>query len=173
MATSIVQGQDPAVVLTTLKPITRKESEEQRNTPEPKGVLLNEATGNQTQIEDLTDSIAPERKMQDQPGCDVVKGAKAVLVAVAIAGIFAGVVGLLVYLDILQISLTNVGTMSQSLGLYTMLSGFGAAVLTTLLLGVAQCMNCAKETGTKHKSVTDIELTDPKPKTDQLETTVA
>ena len=92
-------------------------------------------------------------KTQPQKGCDWTKGAKAVAVAVAIVSLIAGVIGLLVYLGQLQIGLTNVGSMTQSIGLYTMLGGFGATFITTLLMSVACCLSRAKVKGAQPLTV--------------------
>lgn len=124
------------------------------------GEIVNQETGQSVPVRNWTQTTTTASEtMKEQPGCDPTKGAKAVGVAVAIAGIFAGVVGLLVYLGILHISLTNVGTMSQAIGLYTLLGGFGATVVSSLVLGVAECMNCAQENGKQNKPAVTVTTT--------------
>lgn len=146
---------DPRVELSGGKPASP--------TPLRKSDKVAPEGGPEKKVEDITDAASTlTLKIKDQPSCDWAKGLKAVGVAVAIAGIFAGVVGLLVYLDILQISLTHVGTMSQAVGLYTTLGGFGAAALSVLLLGVAEGMSCAKEKGEKHQPLVRDPIRDDK-----------
>lgn len=83
--------------------------------------------------------------VQDQPETNWAEGAKIAAVAIAVAAFVTGVIGLLVHLDILQLGITNVGMMSGAVGLYTLLSGFGIAGLTAILLGVYKCISCANE----------------------------
>lgn len=70
-------------------------------------------------------------------GCSrTEKGFASAAVAFAVFTLVVGVIGLLVYLNILQLGLQNVGTMSSDLGLYTMLAGFGASFIAGVLLTV-------------------------------------
>ena len=90
-----------------------------------------------------------DKKVTDaKGGCttsSVCNGIKIAAVILAIIGIVAGVIGLLVYLDTLAIGLTNIGSMSSTTGLYVMLGGFGVTFITGILLGVACIVQRAKE----------------------------
>ncbi len=65
-----------------------------------------------------------------------MKVAKWAAIALAVTGLFVGVVGLLVYLGQLELGWTGIGAMTQEVGLYTMMAGFSVTFVSSLLLAV-------------------------------------
>jgi len=76
--------------------------------------------------------------------CDWQSGLKWTGVAFAILGLIVGLIGTLVYVGLLQVALTGIGTMSMATGLYTLLAGFGVTFITGILLTVACVLSRAK-----------------------------
>jgi hypothetical protein len=70
-------------------------------------------------------------------GDKVCRIAKWIVIAVAVVALAVGIIGLLSYIGVLQLGLKGVGTISSITGLYTMLAGFGASLIISILLGVS------------------------------------
>ena len=96
----------------------------------------------------FTKSTSKAANTGKKGGYELAKKAAAMTaVALAIVAFVAGTVGLLVYIQQLQLGLASVGTMSQATGLYTMLGGYGITLITGLLLLVAKCVQARKHKG--------------------------
>ncbi len=95
---------------------------------------------------------SPSEQLRHAKGCDPWKWVKIVAVALAIATFVAGTAGLFVWLGKLNISLTGIGSMTQELGLYTMLVGYGFTFLATVLLTVNAFLSRARQSSAQAES---------------------
>lgn len=72
---------------------------------------------------------------------------KMLALTIVIGSLIVGTTGLLTYLGKLGITWQGVGTISQQIGLYMMLGGYGLTAILTILLVIRCCMNSARENG--------------------------
>lgn len=70
----------------------------------------------------------------------------AVITIAFITTLVTGIIGTLVYTGVLHVGLSGIGAMTMSTGLYTLLAGFGAAFILTILVTIVSCLNRTKRT---------------------------
>ncbi|NGX60953.1 MAG: hypothetical protein K940chlam9_00428 [Chlamydiae bacterium] len=101
-----------------------------------KGMLQRAHQEGVASVQQLPQQSSP----QTEAKCTAKSAAYWIGVAFAVTAAAIGTIGLLTYLGQMNIGLTAVGQMSSTIGLYTMIGGYGAAFLTGILLGVSKCV---------------------------------
>lgn len=86
-------------------------------------------------------SQAPAEAEEGRACC--VGTIKVLAIAFIAAALFAGLIGTLVYTGVIELGLLNCGTMSTNAGLYTLLAGFGSAIVAGIVYKILTCDKCA------------------------------
>lgn len=91
----------------------------------------------------LTQGVGEQTPAQAEEGRSCcVSTVKVLAIAFIAAALFAGLIGTLVYTGVMEVGLLNCGTMTTDAGLYTLLAGFGSAVVASVVYTILTCNKC-------------------------------